>query len=96
MTQADKPLTDDELETIRAKHAGAGDDFFVTYADIGHRLIAELIAWRKAGRDIKSRVVGERAPHWFDKLAITTSRVFIADQCDALLPPDPKAEEQKP
>lgn len=37
-------------------------------------------------RIIKDRVCGERFPHWRDPEAVTWSRYFIADQCDAVLP----------
>ena len=74
----DKPLTDAELEAMLATCG----EWFCVEADKGRRLIAELAAWRKAGRVAVERCESMGGAGW----------AFVAE-LRTLLPP--QTEEPK-
>jgi hypothetical protein len=57
----------------------------------------ELLAWATHTiRTIKDRSCGERHPYWNTPEAVSRSRMYIADHCDAVLPKLNAALSQRP
>ena len=94
----DKPLSDAELKAVRARAKDAelgalGAMFTVAREDVP-RLIAELTAWRKAGREVASIILGgDMDRDWPDEvMSITPIKASTVRAIRTLLPP----EEPKP